>query len=62
MATISCIIFWIVMPVIILFVLLGRLTETRHETIHRLRRQGMSQQAIATKLQISRYRVRKALA
>jgi hypothetical protein len=61
MATISCLFFWIFIPVVIVCVILGRMTETRRQTIRRLRRQGLSQQAIATKLQISRYRVRQAL-
>ena len=62
MTTISCILFWLFMPVVILCVVLGRLTETRQQQIRRMRREGLSQQAIANTLGISRYRVRQALA
>lgn len=43
-------------------ILLGRLTESKRQTIRRLSRQGLSQRAIADRLQITRYRVRLALA
>jgi hypothetical protein len=61
MTTILCILFWIFIPVVIICVVLGRLTETRQQQIRRMRREGLSQQAIATALGISRYRVRQAL-
>ena len=62
MTTISCLFFWVFIPVVIVCVILGRLTETRRQQIRRMRREGLSQQAIATALGISRYRVRQALA
>jgi DNA-binding CsgD family transcriptional regulator len=50
--------------VILLFPLILILwaTESQQQRIHRLRASGMSQNKIATHLNISRYAVRKALA
>ena len=62
MTTILCILFWIITPLIVLLTVLTYLTETQPERIRRLKREGKSQQAIATALGISRYRVRQALA
>lgn len=62
MTTFLCVLFWIATPLIVLLTVLTYLTETQPERIRRLRRQGLSQQAIANQLGISRYRVRQALA
>ncbi len=62
MTSILCILFWICVPLIVVCVLLGRLTETRRQQIRRMRRDGLSHQAIASALGISRYKVRQALA
>jgi hypothetical protein len=62
MTTILCALLWILFPLLLLIVLLERLTETQPQQIRRLRRDGLSQQAIAHKLSISRYKVRQALA
>ncbi len=62
MTTALCILFWLTVPLLVLVVVLGRLTESRPEQIRRLRREGLSQQRIADRLGVSRYRVRQALA
>ncbi len=62
MTTFLCILFWLTVPVVVLAVVLGRLTESRRERIRRLRREGLSQQRIADQLGITRYQVRQALA
>lgn len=61
MTTFLCIAFWLFAPILIFLALLGRLTESQPQRIRRLRRQGLSQRAIATTLGITTYRVRKAL-
>jgi hypothetical protein len=53
---------WILFPILLVITLVERATETQRQQIRRLRRDGLSQQAIAHKLGISRYRVRQALA
>lgn len=62
MTTILSILFFLVLPVIVVCMFLGRLTETRRQQIRRLRREGLSQRAIAAKVGVTVYRVRLALA
>jgi transcriptional regulator len=50
-----------VFPIVIALGVILWATESRSQRIHRLRRQGWSQQRIASHLQISRYQVRLAL-
>jgi hypothetical protein len=63
MATILCILFWIIVPLILIGAIVNRLVlETQPERIRRMRQAGMSQRAIADALSITRYRVHLALA
>lgn len=63
MTTILCILFWIIVPLIVIGAVINRLVlETQPERIRRHHRAGMSQRAIADALGISRHRVRLALA
>ena len=57
----TCLILFVVL-ICLPCVILGRLTESKVETIRRLARQGLSQRAIADRLGVTRYRVRCALA
>lgn len=63
MATILCILFWIIVPLILIGAIVNRLVlETQPERIRRMRQAGMSQRAIADALGITRHKVRLALA
>jgi ABC-type uncharacterized transport system permease subunit len=63
MASISCIIFWILVPFIAIGAMINYLIlETQPQRIRRLRATGMTQKAIAESMGITVYRVRKALA
>jgi cytochrome c-type biogenesis protein CcmH/NrfF len=59
--TITALLWALVFPIVIAFGVILWATESRSQRIHRLRRQGWSQQRIASHLQISRYQVRLAL-
>lgn len=58
--TFSCTLAWAAVFCTLPFLLLWRLSETIEARVVRLRRSGLSQRAIAERLGISRYRVRKA--
>jgi len=60
--TTACIAAWVAVLLLFPIVFLFWLTESREQRIRRWHRRGMSQRAIAARLQISRYRVRQALA
>jgi len=58
----TTIIFWLLLPAVILIGVLLWATETQPDRIRRWSRNGQSQRAIAERLEISRHQVRKALA
>ena len=62
MTTILSILFFVLTPLLVVCILLGRLTETRRQQIRRLKREGLSQRAIAARVGTTVYRVRLALA
>lgn len=62
MNTLLLILFWVLIPAIAIWAFVQWATETREDRIRRWNKSGMSQTAIASKLGISRYQVRKALA
>ena len=62
MATITTIVLFILLPVLILATLIDRATMSPAERIRHLHRRGWSQTRIASTLNLSRYKVRKALA
>tara|TARA_B100000035_G_scaffold181604_1_gene155002 strand:+ start:7522 stop:7701 length:180 start_codon:yes stop_codon:yes gene_type:complete len=53
---------WVAVILLLPVLLLLRATESQDQTVRRLRTQGWTQQRIADRLQITRYRVRLALA
>jgi hypothetical protein len=59
--TITCLAAWGLALLLLPLIVILWATESRSQRIHRLRRQGWSQQRIASHLQISRYQVRLAL-
>jgi hypothetical protein len=59
--TITCLAAWCLALLLLPLIVILWATESRSQRIHRLRRQGWSQQRIASHLQISRYQVRLAL-
>jgi hypothetical protein len=59
--TITCLAAWGLALLLLPLIVVLWATESRSQRIHRLRRQGWSQQRIASHLQISRYQVRLAL-
>jgi hypothetical protein len=52
---------WLLLPLIVLSGVIDWLTESPEQRIRRWKDAGMSQRAIAQRLGISTYRVRKAL-
>lgn len=58
----ACIAAWTAVLLLLPFLILARATETRRERALRLRQQGWSQQRIADRLEISRWKVRRLLA
>jgi DNA-binding NarL/FixJ family response regulator len=60
--TTTCLFVWAAVLLTLPIVFLLWLTESREQRIRRWHRRGQSQRAIAARLQISRYRVREALA
>jgi DNA invertase Pin-like site-specific DNA recombinase len=60
--TVTCLLAWVAIVLTLPLVLIYWLTESTEQRIRRLRREGTSQRAIAERLGISVYRVRKALA
>jgi hypothetical protein len=61
LTSISCVLFWALIPLIVVLAVLAWATETQPERIRRWHRKGQSQRAIAQRLGISRHRVRAAL-
>jgi DNA-binding NarL/FixJ family response regulator len=57
----TCLWAWVAIVLTLPLIALLWATESTEQRIHRLRRQGASQRAIAERLGISVYRVRKAL-
>jgi len=55
-------IWWGLLPLLLLIAVIDCLTMSQPRRVRMLRRSGMTQAAIADRLQISRYRVRLALA
>ena len=55
-------IWWGLLPLLLLVAVVDLLTMSQPRRVQLLRRSGMTQSAIADRLQISRYRVRQALA
>lgn len=53
---------WLIAPLLLLIAAIDLLTMSTDRRVRMLRRAGMTQAAIADRLQISRYRVRVALA
>lgn len=60
--SISCIAYWLLLPLLVLLAMILWATETRTQRIRRWRKEGMTQKAIAQRLNCSVYQVRKALA
>jgi hypothetical protein len=52
----------LLLPALLLIALVDVLTQSQPQRIRRLARAGLSQRAIAERCQITRYRVRSALA
>lgn len=59
--TITCILWWLLLPLIALLGVVLWLSESREQRVKRLRRQGWTQQRIADHLLISRSTVRRIL-
>jgi len=60
--TFTAFFFWGFLPLLLLVAVVDLLTMSQPRRVRMLRRSGMTQTAIANRLQISRYRVRCALA
>ena len=60
--TTTCALVWAAALLLLPVLFLAWLTESRTDRARRWRRQGLSQQAIASRLGVSRYRARKLLA
>ena len=60
--TLTAFFFWGLLPLLLLIAVIDCLTMSQPRRVRMLRRSGMTQAAIADRLQISRYRVRLALA
>lgn len=58
----STVLFWLLLPAVVLFGVVLWVTETDAQRIRRWHQEGASQRAIADRMGISRYRVRQALA
>ena len=62
MLTTTFIIWKLLLPFLVIIALIDWLTASTTRKVRILRRNGMTQRAIATRLNITRYRVRLALA
>jgi hypothetical protein len=62
LATTLLVIWKLLIPLMLLVAVIDWLTASDDRRVRVLRRTGLSQQQIATRLNLSRYRVRKALA
>lgn len=61
MTSTACLLAWALCLVLLPVLFIAWLTETDRDRVQRWRAQGMSQQRIADRLGISRYRVKKLL-
>lgn len=61
MATLS-LLFWLLVPLLVVVAIIDLATASESRRARILRRDGLSQQAIANRLGVSRYRVRLYLA
>jgi DNA-directed RNA polymerase specialized sigma subunit len=59
--TTTCILWWLLLPLVALLGVVLWLSESREQRVKRLRRQGWTQQRIADHLLISRSTVRRIL-
>jgi hypothetical protein len=59
--TTACIVWWLLLPVMVVAATMYWLSESRKQRIRRWHRAGRSQRSIAEALGISRYAVRQAL-
>ena len=62
MTAISCALFWVLTPLLIVLAVSAWATETNRDRARRWRRQGLSQARIAERLGCSRWKVRQLLA
>jgi hypothetical protein len=62
MASVSCILFWVLVPLLIALAVVAWALETDRERARRWSRSGLSQQKIADRLGRSRWQVRQLLA
>ena len=62
MTAITCALFWVFTPLLIVLAVIAWATETNRDRARRWRRQGLSQRNIAERLGCSRYQVMKLLA
>jgi hypothetical protein len=62
MVSFPCILAAVAIALLLPFIFILWLTESQQQKVRRLRTSGLSQRAIADRLQITRYRVRLALA
>lgn len=60
--SLTCAAYWLLLPLLVLLAVILWATETRTQRIRRWRSAGMTQRAIAQRLNCSVYQVRKALA
>lgn len=60
--TFTAFLFWGLVPLLLIVALIDLATMSQARRVRMLRRCGLTQAAIADRLQISRYRVRQALA
>jgi transcriptional regulator len=59
--TLTAFLFWGILPLLLIIALIDLATMSQTRRVRMLRRCGMTQSAIADRLQITRYRVRLAL-
>jgi DNA-binding CsgD family transcriptional regulator len=62
MTTVTCALFWVLAPLLIILAAIAWALETETERACRWRQGGLSQQRIADRLGCSRWRVRQMLA
>lgn len=62
MATITCTLFWVLLPLIVIGAAITWALETHRDRARRWQQEGISQAAIGRRLDLSRYQVKKLLA
>jgi hypothetical protein len=62
MATITCTLFWVLLPLIVIGAAITWILEDNRDRARRWRRAGTSQAEIGRRLGLNRYRVRQLLA